>query len=74
MLGRARRSAVPVMSSTHEDVREVPRAMKGGISGRWRGCAVGMRGLSEGPPSRVTGVSVGPVSVCSALPLWAAPF
>lgn len=36
---------VPIMSSTHEDVRDVPRAMEDGVSGRGRGCAVGMRVL-----------------------------
>lgn len=50
---------VPIMSSTHEDVRDVPRAMEDGVSGRGRGCAVGMRVLSEGPWSRVTGVLCG---------------
>lgn len=47
------------MSHTHEDVRDVPRAMEDGMSGRGRGCAVGMRVLSEGSRSRVAGILCG---------------
>lgn len=47
---------MPVVSHTHEDVRDVPRAVEDGMSGRGRGCAVGMRVLSEGSQSRVAGI------------------